>query len=209
MIKGILFDMDGVLADTEYFYQQRREKFLEEKQYVRKEKTNFVGSNEKAIWEALVPDNEQLRQSMMLEYREYQKLYPEPYEDLIDPQVKPLFEQLKSRGILIGIASSSDRESIQKMMQAADIIELVDYIISGTECKNHKPDPEIYITALKDLQLDKKEAFAVEDSPIGILAAKNAGLKVYALKPRHGEPLDQKNATKVMEQLKDVLLFLD
>ena len=71
MIKGIVFDMDGVLADTEHFYQKRREAFLREKDFVWDESLDFVGSNEKAIWEALVPEDEKLRQEMLMEYRAY------------------------------------------------------------------------------------------------------------------------------------------
>lgn len=205
MIEGIIFDMDGVLADTEYFYQQRREAYLREKHYVRKENTDFVGSNEKAIWEALVPDDPDLRLRMMLEYREYQEAHPVHYERLVDPQVKPLFEQLKRRGIRIGIASSSERAAIDAMMKAADVTPLVDYCISGTECGAHKPDPEIYLKAMERLGLDRDNVFAVEDSATGIAAALNAGIKVYALKPRHGESIDQSAATAVVGQLDDVL----
>lgn len=208
MIEGIIFDMDGVLADTEYFYKQRREKYLRERNFVRKEDTDFIGSNEKAIWEALVPDDENLRYQMMLEYREYRKAHPEPYEELIDLQVKPLFQELKRQGIQVGIASSSERAAIEAMIKAADVAELVDYSISGTECSAHKPNPEIYIKALKDMGLHTQNAFAVEDSPTGITSALNAGLPVYALKPRHNEEMDQSAATAVIEQLMDVLEFI-
>lgn len=209
MIEGIIFDMDGVLADTEYFYQQRREDYLREKNFVRKENTDFVGSNEKAIWEALVPDDPDLRSRMLLEYREYRVQHPEPYEKLVDSQVKPLFEELKLRGIRIGIASSSERTAIEAMMKAADVTELVDYIISGTECCFHKPNPEIYLKAMEYLGLNGDNAFAVEDSATGIAAALNAGMKVYALKPRHGEKIDQSEATAVIGQLKQVLELLN
>ena len=205
MIKGIIFDMDGVLADTEYFYRQRRENYLREKKFERREDTDFTGSNEKAIWETLVPEDLKLRNRMMLEYREYRAVHPEPYEQLVDPQVKPLFESLKKRGVRIGIASSSENSAITAMMQAAKVTELVDCRISGTECSAHKPAPDIYLRALKDMGLETNEAFAVEDSKAGIAAALQAGLRVYALKPRHGEPIDQSAATAVIGQLKDVL----
>lgn len=208
MIDGIIFDMDGVLADTEYFYQQRREDYLRKKNYMRKENTDFVGSNEKEIWETLVPDQPELRYRMLLEYREYRTAHPEPYEKLVDPQVKPLFEELKHRGIRIGIASSSERASIIAMMKAADITQLVDYCISGTECSAHKPDPEIYLKAMETLELDVKNTFAVEDSATGIAAALNAGMRVYALKPRYGEKINQGGATAVIDQLFDVLELL-
>lgn len=208
MIEGILFDMDGVLADTEYFYEKRRESYLRQVHYVRKEQTDFVGSNENAIWEALVPDDPGLRRRMMFGYREYRKEHPAPYEELVDPQVKPLFKELKRRGIRIGIASSSDQAAIREMMKAADVTDLVDYCISGTECAAHKPDPEIYLTALKKLGLNQENALAVEDSPAGIAAARSAGLAVYALKPRHGEAMDQSGATAVIGELAEVLAFV-
>ena len=209
MIEGIIFDMDGVLADTEHFYQQRRENYLREKQFVYDAEMDFVGSNEKAIWEAIVPDDPVLRRQMLLEYREYRAAHPEPYEKLVDPQVKPLFEELKRRGLKIGIASSSERTAIEAMMKAAGVTELVDYCISGVECSTHKPDPEIYLKALEKLGLNTANAFAVEDSATGIAAALNAGLRVYALKPRHGERIDQSAATAVIGQLTDVLERLD
>lgn len=209
MIEGIIFDMDGVLADTEHFYQQRRENYLREKQFVYDAEMDFVGSNEKAIWEAIVPDDPVLRRQMLLEYREYRAAHPEPYEKLVDPQVKPLFEELKRRGLKIGIASSSERTAIEAMMKAAGVTELVDYCISGVECSTHKPDPEIYLKAMDKLGLNTANAFAVEDSATGIAAALNAGLRVYALKPRHGERIDQSAATAVIGQLSDVLKRLD
>lgn len=208
MVKGVVFDMDGVLADTEHFYQKRRESFLMEKQFHFDESLNFIGSNEKAIWEALVPDDPILRHNMLTEYREYQAQYPEPYNELVNPQVKPLFVILKKQGLKIGIASSSDLKSIDAMIDAAGINGLVDYRISGSECSAHKPDPEIYRRALHALGLTPDQAIAVEDSPSGIAAALNAGLKVYALKPQYGDLIDQSKATAVIEQLEDVLTLL-
>ena len=205
MIEGIVFDMDGVLADTEHFYQKRREAYLREKQFVWDGSLDFVGSNEKAIWEALVPDDPVLRQKMLLEYREYRARHPEPYRELVDPQVKPLFTALKAQVIRIGIASSSEPAAIDAIMDAACVREMVDHRISGVDCGAHKPDPEIYERALKALGVSKERAFAVEDSPAGIEAALNAGLRVYALRPRHGERIDQSRATAVISSLSQVL----
>ena len=89
MIEAVIFDMDGVLADTEYYYENRRKKFL---------LGNFIGSNEKAIWEAIVPNDPVRRQEMLMAYREYRKARPTPYGKLTDPQAEPLMNALRSRG---------------------------------------------------------------------------------------------------------------
>ena len=208
MYKGIVFDMDGVLADTEGYYTARRLEYLGRMGYSWQDDADFTGSNEKALWEIMVPHDPELRQELKLGYRAYRKLHPVPFQKLLDPQVKPLFQALKKQGLKIGIASSSDPKAIAALVQVAEEGELVDSRISGEQCKAHKPDPEIYLRSLEALGLTAGEALAVEDSPTGILSAKRAGLTVLALRPRHGEPLDQSAASSVIDQLNDILSFL-
>lgn len=205
MIQGIVFDMDGVLADTEHFYQCRREEYLERMDFPGPRGVDFVGSNEKAIWETLVPDDPKLREQMLQGYRAYRRFHPEDYRKLVDPEVKPLFGELHRRNIRVAIASSSDRDAIRRFIQAANVMDLVDYVISGEECSAHKPDPEIYLRAMEALGLTPETAFAVEDSPTGIAAARNAGMTVYALHPRHSEKMDQSAANAILNSLAEVI----
>lgn len=205
MIQGVIFDMDGVLADTEHFYQCRREDYLDRMDFPGPRGVDFVGSNEKAIWETLVPGDIELREQMLQGYRAYRRFHPEDYGKLADPQVKPLFEELRRRNVRVGIASSSDREGIQEFMRAAGVAGLVDFIISGEECTAHKPNPEIYLRAMAALGLTPGTSFAVEDSPTGIAAARNAGMTVYALRPRHSEKMDQSAANGILNSLAEVI----
>ena len=105
-----------------------------------------------------------------------------------------------------------DDEPINVKILAA-ILEANDYQVrsafSGEDCAAHTPAPDIYLKALKALGLTADKAIAVEDSPTGIASAKAAGLKVLALKPRHGEPLDQSAADCIITQLMDVKEHLD
>ena len=208
MYRGIIFDMDGVLADTESYYTNRRDEYLRLMGYQRQENTDFTGSNENALWETMVPNDPELRQELLMGYRAYRKLHPIPFRELLDPQAALLFRALKERGLKIGIASSSDPKAIAALVQAAGVEALVDSQISGDQCKAHKPDPEIYLRSLKALGLTAGEALAVEDSPTGILSAKRAGLTVLALRPRHDEPLDQSAADTVISQLMDVVSYI-
>jgi len=187
MIEAVIFDMDGVLADTEYYYENRRKNFLLENGIPIPE-GNFIGSNEKAIWEAIVPNDPVRRQEMLMAYREYRKARPTPYGKLTDPQAEPLMNALRSRGLKVAVASSSAAPDIMKMLTEGGLKAMVDFAFSGEDCAAHKPAPDIYLKALKALGLTADKAIAVEDSPTGIASAKAAGLKVLALKPRHGEP---------------------
>ena len=197
-----------MLADTESYYTNRRDEYLRLMGYQRQENTDFTGSNEKALWETMVPNDPELRQELLMGYRAYRKLHPIPFRELLDPQAAALFRTLKERGQKIGIASSSDPKAIAALVQAAGVEALVDSQISGDQCKAHKPDPEIYLRSLKALGLTAGEALAVEDSPTGILSAKRAGLTVLALRPRHDEPLDQSAADTVISQLMDVVSYI-
>ena len=119
MIQGVIFDMDGVLADTEHFYQCRREDYLDRMDFPGPRGVDFVGSNERAIWETLVPSDAELREQMLQGYRAYRRFHPEDYSKLADPQVKPMFEELHRRGLRVAIASSSDQKAIRRFMEAA------------------------------------------------------------------------------------------
>ena len=129
-----------------------------------------------------------------------------------DPRFSP--EVLRQHGAFLADGQPwsfrivSDREAVVRMTEAAGVTRLVDYIISGQDCTAHKPSPEIYLRALEALGLTSDTAVAVEDSAAGIAAAKGAGLRVYALRPRHGEAIDQSAADAVLDSLADVWKFL-
>ena len=123
--------------------------------------------------------------------------------------LEKLLPVLRSRGLKVAVASSSAAPDIMKMLTEGGLKAMVDFAFSGEDCAAHKPAPDIYLKALKALGLTADKAIAVEDSPTGIASAKAAGLKVLALKPRHGEPLDQSAADCIITRLMDVKEHLD
>lgn len=152
MIKAVLFDMDGVLVDTEWFYNRRRVAFMEEKGFHFDEIPDLSGSNEPAIWEALVPDDVELRERLRVEYKQvYSPDHPVPYTELLNEQTEPVMRELHERGVKCAIASSSYRELIDELVEIAGIADVLDYTISGHECSAFKPDPEIYLRAMEAL----------------------------------------------------------
>lgn len=208
MIKGIVFDMDGVLVDTEGFYQRQRESFLRERGIPFEEGRDFSGWNDQAVWEAIVPGDPALQKALLEEHHKYYQAHPIPFAQLANPQARAVFSTLKSKGLKTAIASSSEKASILNMIEAVGLDGLVDFVISGMECTAFKPDPDIYLRCMTALELRPDEVIVVEDSPVGISAARNAGLQVFALRPRHGENLDQSAATAILPELRRVLELL-
>ena len=205
MIKGVIFDMDGVLVDSEPFYHSQRLEYLRRMDYTPASTIHLVGSNEPEVWEALVPGDQQMKEELLMGYHAFRRLHPTPYQQLLNPGAVDLLSELKRRGLKTAIASSSVRESVVRMIDSTGISSMIDYFISGEDCSAYKPDPEVYQRALEALGLFPDEAFAVEDSPSGISAAINAGMKVYAL---YGAGLDQCRATAVVNMLKELLEYL-
>ena len=196
MIKAVLFDMDCVLVDTEWFYNRRRVAFMEEKGFHFDEIPDLSGSNEPAIWEALVPDDIELRERLRVEYKQvYSPDHPVPYAELLNEQTEPVMRELHERGVKCAIASSSYRE----------LIDVLNYTISGHECSAFKPDPEIYLRAMEALGVEPAECLVIEDSPLGIEAGKRSGARVLALRPHEGVNLDQSAADVVIDSLTDIL----
>lgn len=182
-VEAVIFDMDGVLIDSENFYHQRRLRFLEKKGFDIRKIPTMKGSNEKAIWEQLVPEDKTMREKLKLEYREYRKIDKLPVGELLNIGVQQVFKELHDNGIKVGIASSSERVVIREVLEVAKVANYVDYYISGEQCKCHKPDPEIYQRAIQKLQVDGKCTLAVEDSNPGMKSALNAGLTVIGFGP--------------------------
>lgn len=209
MLKAVIFDMDGVLVNSEPFYMQRRADFLGTKGMEVPDASQFVGANGDRVWELMTPDvTASQREILREEYRRYRMEHPIPYDRLANPQAKPLMLALKSRGLQIGIASSSPRWMIERMMEMLSITPLVDAITSGEECAAHKPDPAVYIKAMQTLHVMPEETIAVEDSAVGIRAGIRAGIKVYGLKPLDGIAQDQSAAAGILDDLLDLLACL-
>ncbi|WP_368996859.1 HAD family hydrolase [Caldifermentibacillus hisashii] len=209
MFRGVIFDMDGVLVNTEKFYFDRRMEFLATKSiepFSRNIK-DYVGLTNHGIWESMFPDNPALRNHLKSEYDEYRLNHPLPYAEVLNEGVKETLEELKKRNIKIAIASSSEKKEIDRMIKECDLDSLVDYYISGEDCQNSKPDPEIYKKAIEVLEMNPEECIAIEDSSVGIESAKQAGLYVLALKQKDYK-VDQSSADETITRIKDVLIKL-
>lgn len=210
MFKGIVFDMDGVLINSEYFYFNRRRAFLKEKGIIPSTENfhDYVGQTNKEIWNQMVKNDSTLRVQLQEEYSHYSQVHSLSYREALNKGVIDTIEELKERGYKVAIASSSEKLIIEKMIDECELTSYIDYYISGEECQKSKPNPEIYTKAVKGLSLRKKECLAVEDSPLGIQSATSSGLFTLALRQKEIY-LDQSKADAVIANIHQMLNYIN
>lgn len=206
MKKAVIFDMDGVLVDTESFYFKRRMRFFDELKIepATRKIQDFIGLTNEMIWETLVPDDEKKRKNLKEKYSNYSKEHEVCFLEVLNPSVREVLSKLKDKNIKIAIASSSEEKEILRMIEECELNRYIDFVISGEDCTQSKPSPEIYMKAIKALGILETEALAVEDSILGIRAGKSAGLTVAALVQKDYY-IDQSEADYKVDDLIEII----
>lgn len=209
MIKAVLFDKDGVLMDSEAEYERRRQIFFSERGIDSSGFPDFYGSNNDVIWRTVEPNDAERRARLAAEFVERFKDEPMIYADYVYPAVRPTLEALRARGILTALVSSSPRKFIDRFLDETGLTELFDYTVSGEECENHKPAPDVYLRAMEALGVHPDEVLVVEDSPLGIAAGRAAGAFVLAPSVPSAPGVDQSEADARIVDISGVLNYLD
>ena len=199
MLKAVIFDMDGVIIDSEPLHAKAAvnamKKFgvdiTEEFCY------GFVGSTAKHMLEVIKEQNslsasiDDLMQANLAAKKEL--LAAEDYP--IIPYVKELIIDLHSHGIKLAIASSSPLEEINQTVKKLELEKYISVIVSGMQVENPKPAPDIFLRTANGLEVDPSECVVIEDSYNGVTAAKTAGMtRIGFLNPHSGnQDLSQVN----------------
>jgi beta-phosphoglucomutase len=185
MIKGILFDMDGVLIDSEHYTAEASILYFAKKGFIVKQEDfyPFYGTGEKGYFMGVankfgIPFN--LEEEKLLIYDIFREIAAGKVGAL--PGVSDFIAGCKSLGLPLAVATSAGR---YKMNINLDILGFnngtFDALVSGEDIRNNKPDPEIFITAAGKLGLLPQDCLVIEDAPSGVKAARAAGCKCLAL----------------------------
>jgi HAD superfamily hydrolase (TIGR01509 family) len=199
----VIFDMDGVLVDTEPIYIDiNRHLFKELGVEMSEERImSYVGVPAKRMWAEIRRDfllPESLDELIQAERSEqWQRMSA---MTLLPPTdgVVPFLKQLMNAGIRRAIASSTAPDLVQLSISKALIGRYFDVVISSDAVKEGKPAPDIFLCAASELGCAPSECVVVEDSPHGIRGAKRAGMKTVGFANQLSSNLDLSEADMVI-----------
>lgn len=209
--KAVIFDMDGVIVDTEAYYQREQRRFVNEMglNVSDQEILDLVGQSHQTFQRVLADWWSRAGRELTLDaaeqtYRDWEALHPCDYKAILNPGVADTIDELRSRGVRVALASSSPMDSILAVLEACDLSDKFELIVSGKDFHESKPNPAIYHYTIEKLDLDASECCCIEDSVPGIAAGKAAGLTVFAKREdRFG--FSQDRADAIIDQIPDVL----
>lgn len=179
-INAVIFDMDGVIFDTESLYLKHWCSIFSKYGY-EMTKENYLlvmGRGRKVVKEKFLSIyGENLPIDNMYKEKDYElSKYIEENEVPIKEGAYELLEFLKVNGYKVALATSAKRGRAMKHLKDSRFENYFDVIITGEDIEKTKPNPEIFLKALERLNIEPKKAIVIEDSIAGIKAAKNAGI---------------------------------
>lgn len=190
-IEAVVFDMDGVLVDTEHLWDEVREELTGEwgGRYTPDAQRAMMGMSSRE-WSRYLHEVVGLREPPDVINGEVVRRMLARYEvDLpVVPGAADAVRRLAGAGLRLALASSSNRELIDTVLRELRLTELFGVTVSSEEVARGKPAPDVYVEAVARLGLDASRCAAVEDSASGIRAAHAAGLRVLAYPNRHYPP---------------------
>jgi HAD superfamily hydrolase (TIGR01509 family) len=185
MIRAIIFDFDGLILETEEPTYQSWQEVYQSFGYSLPFSAwaTMVGTTQ-SDFDPLLELQKLVKDSMDWDAVEYQRLISE--NTLIEtqsilPGVQDYLSDAQRLGLKIGLASTSSSQWVMKHLTRLGLVNYFDCIRTSDDVQHIKPDPELYLSVLRGLEVKADEAFALEDSPPGIASAEAAGLVCIAV----------------------------
>jgi beta-phosphoglucomutase len=188
-IAAAIFDLDGTLVDNNPYHLKAWKQYLKqigrevsEEEYLK----NFNGRTNHDVVEYIY-QRKMSKEEAAPYYLEKEALYRQLYQPYIAPVpgLLSLSAQLKAHNIPMAIATSGIHVNIEFMFEHIPIRSYFKTVVESSQIKKGKPDPEIYQTTARILNVDPARCLVFEDALVGIKSARDAGMKVVALTTTH------------------------
>lgn len=209
MLRAVLFDMDGVIVDTEPLHRKAYFKMFSDANIGVDEDlyASFTGQSTITICKLIV---NHFNLSYAPEYLVNQKrlhfkyLFENDTDLCLIDGVLDLIKDYYNNGLKLVVASSASMPNIKRIFERFDLNQYFMGKFSGADLKQSKPHPEIFIKAAAHTGFLKRECMVIEDSANGIKAAYDAGIYCVGFKSPHSLGQDYSNADLVISDFKDI-----
>jgi HAD superfamily hydrolase (TIGR01549 family) len=209
MTKAIIFDMDGVLVDSEPFHVQiEKQQFLLNQITVTDEEHHqYMGVATDVMWKQLAE-----RHSMNVSVEELTeqnrvesiRFFSAVQEIPVMPGLQEALENLSSKNYPMAVASSSFPEIIELILHRTGLKKFFKVVVSSQEAGKSKPEPDVFLLAAQKLGVLPADCLVIEDSKNGIKAAHAAGMRCIAYQGQGANPESQKKADAVIKNYSEL-----
>lgn len=210
MIKTVIFDMDGVIVDTEpvhryAYYLQFSELNIEVPEEMYTSFTGFSTRNTFQTLKSYFPSVEQEVEDLIQRKRNIFNDAFDTKEDLyLLDGVEDLIKDLYNNGIQLILASSASKVTIDRVFTRFNLHQYFTHIVSGEDFPQSKPNPAIFIHAASLSIAPKENCIIIEDSTNGVLAAKSAGIYCVGYNSIHSNLQDLSRADKIINHFNEL-----
>jgi len=207
--KAFIFDFDGTLVESEHVNIAAARQAFESFGYRLLENDHsYVVGRSSADYIPILAEKYGIPVELAETIRKNQR---EAYQGLWDeiatimPDAKNTLEILKSRNKMLSLATTNRIHTVEKFINAFDLHGFFSLILTQEDVTHRKPHPEVYLLAKQRIALSEEEILVVEDSEVGVAAAKAAGLYCAAVPNQHTRSHDFSRADYVCGSLKEIL----
>ena len=207
--KAILFDLDGVLVFTDQFHFQAWKGLadslgipFDEQDNLRLRGVSRMQSLEIILEKADRGFSEEEKTALCEQKNEaYKALLSTMSPESVDPETRSALEELKKKGVLLGIGSSS--KNTRYILEKTELLPYFDIVVDGTMISHSKPDPEVFLKGAEGLGLAPEECYVIEDATAGIDAAVAGGFTAVGIGPAR----EYEKADKKIDKISDLLRY--
>ena len=208
MIKAVIFDMDGVILDSEPIHYNVEKKIMNNNNldFQFEDHARYVGQTTRDLWDDLCIRHKLPEGAEKLAAIDCHNYLNELKHGKIVPitGVVNLINELYSKGIKLIVASSAVRENIEVVLEKFDLNKYFLGYVSGQDVRKTKPNPDIFLKAAERIDVQPENCLVIEDAKHGVEAAKSAGMTCIGFRNLNSGNQDLSKADLIVDAIDEI-----